>query len=534
MIKRAAIYIRVSTEKQADNYSPAAQEQECRELCEKQGYTVLGVYRDTEKYRSGRKMVEPSGTRDDRPQFGRLLADVDSGLIDVIVAWREDRLYRGLRPMLTFSETIDRNMTRVELVRETFDPKMATIKAAIARMEIDAIRERNALGHAARCATGKAYSSFCVPYGYSTDKEGYITIRPEESVWVVQVNQWYADGLSFGEIRQRVIMSGAPQREHPSRKKARVRIDWNKTILQRFVTAPVYRTGKQVIKFAHGRTVEIPCPVLIDVDLARRVAERHERNKRHPARHKKYHYLIDGLAYCEDCQVKMQARTRIRSANWIEQSYVCHYHNSGYRAGKAGLNCCKHVTVKKIDSEVWHAVWRVISDDEFFESRIQMKIDTLRQQEQNAERELSRLNAMLGDLTMQRQKIISWGRTGKISEADMDMQLGSLKIEELTVRKQIDETSLLVGNQAERLINFVNKYRAKLRKGAQWLDTPPDTPEQAEEHFKMRREIVDAIVTRVEINAHKAPHVYFVFDTEKSEDEQTNSPDMAINLPPRG
>lgn len=534
MIKRAAIYIRVSTEKQTENYSPAAQEQECRELCEKQGYTIVGIYRDTEKYRSGRKMVEPSGTRDDRPQFRRLLADVDSGLVDVIVAWREDRLYRGLRPMLTFSETIDRNMTRVVLVRETFDPKMTTIKAAIARMEIDAIRERNALGHAARCATGKAYSSFCVPYGYKTDTDGYIVIHPDESVWVVRVNQWYADGLSLGEIRQKMIVGGAPQREHPSRKKARVRIDWHKTILQRFVTASVYRTGRQVIKFAHGRTIEIPCPVLINADLDRRVAERRERNKRHPARHKKYHYLIDGLAYCEGCQVKMQARTRIRSANWIEQSYVCHYHNSGYRTGDAGINCCKHVAVKKIDAEVWDAVWRVITDDEFFESRVQMKIDALRAQEQNAERELSRLNAVLDDLMIQRQKIISWGRTRKISEADMEMQLGELTIEESKVRKQIDEASLLVGDRAQRLINFANTYRARLRKGAQWLAAPPDTPEKAEKHCKMRREIADAIVTRVEINADKIPHVYFVFDTEELEGEPANSPDGAINSQPFG
>ena len=42
-------------------------------LCERQGYIVTEVYRDTEKYRANGRLVEPSGTRHDRPQFKRML-----------------------------------------------------------------------------------------------------------------------------------------------------------------------------------------------------------------------------------------------------------------------------------------------------------------------------------------------------------------------------------------------------------------------------------------------------------------------------
>ena len=70
-VKRAAIYVRVSTEKQAktkdgdgqeaeEKESPQAQERDCRALAERQGYIVVAVYRDTEKYRVGKKLVEPS------------------------------------------------------------------------------------------------------------------------------------------------------------------------------------------------------------------------------------------------------------------------------------------------------------------------------------------------------------------------------------------------------------------------------------------------------------------------------------------
>src|SRR5512138_3218674 len=110
VMKRAAIYIRVSSEGQAKERakakdgepeaktSPVAQERECREYCEQHGYIVVEpVYRDIKKYQVGKRLVEPSGTRADRPGLKQMLADARAGNFDVIVAWREDRLYRGYR-----------------------------------------------------------------------------------------------------------------------------------------------------------------------------------------------------------------------------------------------------------------------------------------------------------------------------------------------------------------------------------------------------------------------------------------------------
>jgi DNA invertase Pin-like site-specific DNA recombinase len=78
-MKRAAIYIRVSPERQAEKVSPEAQEADCVAYCEAHNYQVFGIYRDAEKYRVGSRLVEPSRTRFDRPQFLRMLADSDAG-----------------------------------------------------------------------------------------------------------------------------------------------------------------------------------------------------------------------------------------------------------------------------------------------------------------------------------------------------------------------------------------------------------------------------------------------------------------------
>jgi len=525
-VKRAAIYIRVSTEKQAEKASPREQEKDCREYCKRQGYVVEEVYRDTERYRVGRRLVEPSGTRNDRPQFQRMLADASNGTLDVIVAWREDRLYRGVRPMLDLIECIEINKIDVELVRETFDRRMAPIKAAIARMEIDAIKERHSLGRAARMAAGKTCpGGNTLAYGYRKGNDGFAEVEPTEAKWVVQINEWYADGVPLKEIRRRLILAGAPQRGHPSREKGKRRINWAHAIIQRITRYEPYRTGKQIVKMYTGQVFEIPVPILIDADLARRVDERRAKSQAHPARHKKYSYLVGGLAYCERCGVKLQAKSRIRP-HGVELSYTCKYHDIGYVTGD--VDCCKYIVAHKLDNQVWDKVWSVINDDELFFLRIQARVDALRKQEIDAEAELERMQKALDDLATERQRIILWTRKGSITESDMELQLGGLKLEEMAIKPQMQEMSLLVGDRAQRLIDFANRYRARLRLGAEFLTRTPTSEEEAEEQFKLRREIVDAIVKRVEVRPDKTPVVYFEFDLEDVKVEAREALDINI------
>ena len=129
MKPRAVIYVRTSSEHQGEKSSPAEQEADCRKLAADQGLKIVGVYRDIEKYRVRNKLVEPSGTRSDRPGLLSMLRDASKGEFDIILAWREDRLYRGMRSMLLVLETIQERKIQIMLARETFDPKIAPLRA---------------------------------------------------------------------------------------------------------------------------------------------------------------------------------------------------------------------------------------------------------------------------------------------------------------------------------------------------------------------------------------------------------------------
>ena len=124
MAHRAVIYVRTSSETQGEKSSPIEQEVDCLHLAQEKGLSVVRVYRDVEKYRVGNKLVEPSGSRSDRPALQAMLKDAAKDEFDIILAWREDRLYRGLRSMLTVLETIQDYKIEILLVKELFDSKI--------------------------------------------------------------------------------------------------------------------------------------------------------------------------------------------------------------------------------------------------------------------------------------------------------------------------------------------------------------------------------------------------------------------------
>jgi site-specific DNA recombinase len=180
MNKRAAIYIRTSSEHQGAKASPDEQEADCRKLAEDNNLVVEAVYRDTERYRVKNRMVDPSGTRSDRPGLVAMLDDSKLHRFDVILAWREDRLYRGLRSMLLVLETIQECKIDILLAKENFDPKIAPLKAWVAQMELDGMRERMSMGVKARLRRGAANTGQD-RYGYKHVGENIEIVEEEAS-----------------------------------------------------------------------------------------------------------------------------------------------------------------------------------------------------------------------------------------------------------------------------------------------------------------------------------------------------------------
>lgn len=90
MRKRAAMYLRVSTDGQATENQRIALE----EVAEKAGWQIAGVYEDAG--------ISGAKGREKRPAFDRLCKDAARRRFDVVMVWHVDRLSRSLQDLVAF------------------------------------------------------------------------------------------------------------------------------------------------------------------------------------------------------------------------------------------------------------------------------------------------------------------------------------------------------------------------------------------------------------------------------------------------
>ena len=97
MTKRAAIYVRVSTDKQSE--SVENQDRLLRQIAERRGWDVVDVYKD--------EGISGAKGRDKRPDLNRMLNEPSRRKLDVVMAWALDRLGRSLIDLLDTIEHLE-------------------------------------------------------------------------------------------------------------------------------------------------------------------------------------------------------------------------------------------------------------------------------------------------------------------------------------------------------------------------------------------------------------------------------------------
>jgi site-specific DNA recombinase len=514
--KRAAIYVRVSSERQArkknkesgeieELASPIKQEQRCLELCQRNGYAVVEVYRDTEKYRVGKRMVEPSGSRADRPQFKRMLADAHEGRFDLVVAFRSDRLFRNYKSMGEFDDCISNTGIDCKLVTEHFDKRMMGAMAFASKIELDAKHDRFMLGVSGRLEKGKVWNN---PPAYGWKRvEGRLELEPTEAQWVRQVWQWYADGITAREIRRRLIAGGAPERRTDNK------TPWSTSYIYVMLHRDAYHTGKFTMQW-DGDTYAIEVPVIVPSDLAARVKAKMKKKQAYPARNVQYNYLGAGLLYCAACDVRMSARTvnRPERKSGVRSEYACF---RGTTVGHDQPGCAKTVSVKALDHKIWAKFWSLFDEPGRLEAAIATRVMQLQAQSADADAEASTLEQELDDLMMRRQMIIGWAERKMITEQDMALRLAGLEIEQLEKEKSLNKARLLTGNQAERLLEAAREYRESVLVGAVGINDEPQTDEQAQAQFRTRRKLLEGLVTRIDLRPGHDLTIHTEFDFAK-------------------
>jgi DNA invertase Pin-like site-specific DNA recombinase len=149
MQKRAAIYVRVSTDKQTIENQVAA----LRQIAERRGWEVVEQYSDAG--------ISGAKGRDGRPGLDQMLKDASRRKFDVIMAWAIDRVGRSLIDLLGTIQTLEACGVDLYLDQQSLDTTtpagklMFQVCGAFAEFERSMIRQRVHAGLKRAVAQGK-------------------------------------------------------------------------------------------------------------------------------------------------------------------------------------------------------------------------------------------------------------------------------------------------------------------------------------------------------------------------------------------
>lgn len=221
---RAAIYLRISQDRELDGLAIDRQRQDCESLAASRGWQVVETYVDQSKgaYDRAKK----------RPAYDRMVADYAAGRFSAVVCYDLDRLTRQPRQLEDWIEAAeDRGLILVtangEADLSTDGGRMyARIKAAVARQEMERKAARQRRAGQQRAEQGKVPSGVR-PWGY--DHDGTI-ITPEADV-VAGMFASFIRGESLRGIVARLNAEGVPSRSGRP---------WNPSTVRDILTNPRY------------------------------------------------------------------------------------------------------------------------------------------------------------------------------------------------------------------------------------------------------------------------------------------------------
>ena len=202
-MKRAALYIRVSTQEQAqEGYSISEQKERLIAYCKAHDWLIADVYVDGGY----------SGSNLDRPGIKKLMDETDK--FDVVLVYKLDRLSRSQRDTLYLIEEafLPHDVDFVSM-QESFDTAtpfgkaMIGLLAVFAQLEREQIKERTRMGRIARAKSGLYRGGGNVPIGYDRI-DGKLTINLYEAEQVRKIYDSYLAGLSIQRIRKLMAEAG--------------------------------------------------------------------------------------------------------------------------------------------------------------------------------------------------------------------------------------------------------------------------------------------------------------------------------------
>ena len=492
MSRPAAIYARVSSDRQKENHTIASQTATLKEYARTHDYLAPAEWVFEDEGYSGTTLVRPGleGLRDLAAQ----------GQIEAILVYSPDRLSRKYAYQVLLAEEFSRcGVTLVFLQAPSGetpeDRLLVQFQGMIAEYERAQILERYRRGKRHKAQIGVVSVPSGAPYGYRYIKKSdaaeacYQVIEHEADVVRMVFDAYTREGLSINAIARLLNQRQIPTRRGDTRWERstvwamlrnpayRGRACYGKTELRprQRITRPLRQRNRMISRNSanHERPrqdwIEIPVPALVSEETFELAQEQLERNRRYSPRRTAEPSVLQGLLVCRQCGYALY-RTSTRTSKRKLYYYRC-LGSDAYRHLRGALCHNRPVRQDYLDEFVWREIIRLLEDPALVQAEIDRRLkearnaNPLRQRQQHLRQQQTRLqNSIERLLTAYQEQLLSLDQ--------LRQRMPTLRRQQQTIDSELQSLELAATDQSRylRLTETLTDFCAKLRVRAEALD----------------------------------------------------------------
>ncbi|MFA7151667.1 MAG: recombinase family protein [Candidatus Paceibacterota bacterium] len=377
--KRCAVYTRVSTDNQAEKEfsSCEAQEEKIKYFVESQNdFSIVKVYSD----------AGFTGANTNRPALQELLSDIKEGKIDLILAYKIDRLTRSPKDFYQLIDFFEKYAVDFISITERFDTStpsgrlLRNIMLTFAQFERELTSERTKDKMLERAKKGMSNGGL-TPYGYRRENKKLV-IEKKEAEIVKSVYENYLNSGSLFKIYDDLKEKGVKNKFGNYLSKSNL-----EHILRNITYSGKVRHRGQIYQGIHE-------PIISEevFNLAQEI---------HKKKIKKFrvykNFLFGGLIKCADCGSRMTSVfTNKRKDGKLSRYY---YYRCTSTMKKDWQACStRQVSAERLERYVMESLERISKDKEYIENLV-FRLNSPAQPPVRAGFELP---ALCGDLTAEK------------------------------------------------------------------------------------------------------------------------------------
>lgn len=322
--QRAGIYVRISKDDEGRGQGVARQEKDCRRKLESLEWELVDVYVDNDFSATAKKV---------RPDYQRLITDVESGRIDAVCVWNFDRLLRKPRELEDLIDLADARKIKLTHIAGEIDLStpsgrfVARILVSMAKAESETSSLRISREQQERAEQGRRHGS--PPFGWrsrqpdSRDKAYSEEPAPEQAAVIIEA----CDRLLAGESLRRVVIDFNARSLPSPRGKG-----WTSTGLRQVLR----RRGNIGERVHRGVVVAVDCwPSLLPHDRWEAVVALLDKpDRRTSPREGGIRHLLSGIAKCGKCGERLRV---CPASGTLPEGYWCN-HCFGIRRKKSTVD----------------------------------------------------------------------------------------------------------------------------------------------------------------------------------------------------